>query len=492
MSKTWRIIIVAELLIKVVALMTLGKKHAASNQIYSTFIYLGGVYVKFLQLLAIQPGFFEQADMLKRLELYDQVAAESIDVNAVLHDQLGSKIHNITNIEPTPFATGSFAQVYRAQLRSGEDVVLKILRPSVTKFLRLDQLTIKALCILLDIFAPGIGNIKLHNIYKEFKHVTTTETDYIKEAQTTSYFHSVYSNHDSIVVPKVFIGLCSNLVIVQQYIEGEALTKLLAMHSKGVNVFERSKQRFNTDLVSTLSKLAFELIHEPIQNRSTHGDPHPGNLLLMKNGQMAIIDFGIIGNPPVNRQAFFELIHEYDNFYKTGFNPKQFFKKSLQFYSPDLFKSLGYYDLAINYNGDSTIDKMATHAENVFNSKKDEPIVKSYLKNAELRSIFIHAINPNNQYQIDLQLDGGVLLKASSTFMSILSQLGCKNIVMSKAYSRVLDSVEDVGIPPQAMSQKSPEQSLEIVSSWFNAMARKDPLLVGSMLNKLEVQIEPN
>src|SRR5262249_3485536 len=142
------------------------------------------------------------------------------------------KLSLIKTIESQPFATGSFGQVYRAWLWDDHPVIIKVLRPSVVKYLNYDLRLIGLLSWLYSL-VDRQKMLNFRDIYKDFKRTSLNETNYYREAVVARDYFEDYKNHPSLVIPETFLELSSHNVLTQSYIEGVSLTDLLSYQADG-------------------------------------------------------------------------------------------------------------------------------------------------------------------------------------------------------------------------------------------------------------------
>lgn len=160
-------------------------------------------------------------------------------------------------IDEKPIATASIAQVHRATLLSGKEVVLKIKKPDIHHMIREDIEGLKKLCTFFPMFTPSLI---------EFEMSLSKELDFSSEVQTLSRFHSIYEFSSSVRVPTVYPHLCTNNMIVMDYLpsDGQPVDPTLL-----INTF----------------------VHQLLYEDLVHGDMHSGNIGF-DNGRVILYDFG--------------------------------------------------------------------------------------------------------------------------------------------------------------------------------------------------------
>jgi len=464
--KVIRLFVILDLLLDIAFLSISGKKSKIDDAIFNKFTQLGGVYIKFLQAVALKPSFMSEKDVKQKLMVFDNVALEHFNLTSFLTQRYNSvELHNFADVELEPFAAGSFAQVYRAKYK-GQDVVLKVLRPDVKYFIRFDQRMIK----LFGIFAgliPSLNEIGIKQIIKQFIQTTTEEVNYAVEVSHARQLYDRYKDHQKIVIPYTFTEVCIQDCIVQERLEGVAFTELLE---------HRSEYTVSQPFIETMIELGYENLSSSLHNKSVHADPHPGNLLLLSDGKIGIIDFGIAAAPPRDTQAFFEVVRCYDQHFKGNFNFSTFFVAIFRFYAPSLYKSICSIDDA--QTGEKYLEKLTNYAESQYAKRKLDADVQFYLQEARVRELFMKVINENNSLELDIQLDASVMQAGAASFNRMLDSFGIKHQVLAGLYARAVEDVEQHGLPrTQQQAVVDLEYIAETVDTWLHRLAQTNPLL---------------
>ena len=191
------------------------------------FLELGGVYVKFLQGILLQLPVMKLWKGDRRFDVYENVPVDSIDIHLFLKDYLSKEqLAKLSNISSEPFASGSFGQVYKARLVSGERVIIKVLRPNINKFLKKDLRLIRIVSRLISSVFTN-WSLDLKTLVSGFVKSTLAEIDYKSEARFAQESYDYYASNDKIVIPKTYLELSNRHIIVQEYIGGISLAQLL-------------------------------------------------------------------------------------------------------------------------------------------------------------------------------------------------------------------------------------------------------------------------
>src|SRR3989344_2669263 len=123
-----------------------------TDVIFAAVSDLGGIYIKLIQFICLRHKLFSETEKIRFLSFYDEVPFELISPQQVIQKELGEKILQFKSIENTPFASGSFGQVYRALLKDGTKVIVKIKRPNLVFKLKVDFVILKEFTQLFNLF----------------------------------------------------------------------------------------------------------------------------------------------------------------------------------------------------------------------------------------------------------------------------------------------------------------------------------------------------
>jgi len=207
-----------------------GEKELMANYMCDEFVALGGVYTKFLQGVLLRSEFMRKWQSPNRNNIFENLDTEIIDLPALLKRELPKeKLGEIAQIQPQPFAAGSFGQVYYGQLRDGSPIIIKALRPLIRETLRYDLrlLSMFARSFFIKLY-PNM-QINVDDAINDFKRSTLRETDYVFEAQFADELYQAYKNHPHFVIPKTYTHLCTPNIIVQEYLGGISVAQLLKL-----------------------------------------------------------------------------------------------------------------------------------------------------------------------------------------------------------------------------------------------------------------------
>lgn len=255
----------------------------------------GGSFIKFGQLLALRVDVLPKEYALEMIGLFDNVKPFPYEeVERTFLQELGATPQKIfKDFQQKPFASASFGQVHGAKLENDHIVAVKVLRPGIEEKVTVDFFIVDILAFFADMFFK-IDALPWKEFAQEFRKWTKNELDYQIEAENMSRIYKNASVNKNVVIPKAYIHLSSKKILVEDYIEGIPLSRVLLGLKDGRLTPEKLKER-GIDIEKAPAIFTQEILREFFMDDLYHADPHPGNILLLKNNRIALLDFGIVG-----------------------------------------------------------------------------------------------------------------------------------------------------------------------------------------------------
>ena len=246
---------------------------------------LGSAFIKLGQLLSARPDVLPASwvDELSRLQ--DSVPAFSFETaQALLEQELGDRCAEIIDLDPDPLGAASLAQVHRASLRSGRQVVFKIQRPGLERLFRLDLEVMQQVAAVLQRHPSwGVGRDWV-SIAQECRRVLLRELDFRLEAEHAARFRQQFLDDPGIRIPAVVWELTTRRVLCLDYVPGIKINDREAILEAGI------------DPAVVAEKGAASYLQQLVRFGFFHADPHPGNLAVARDGALIYYDFGMVGS----------------------------------------------------------------------------------------------------------------------------------------------------------------------------------------------------
>jgi predicted unusual protein kinase regulating ubiquinone biosynthesis (AarF/ABC1/UbiB family) len=218
-------------------------------------------------------------------KLQDQVPAFGLDqVAQIIETDLGKPIDKLfLNFEPTPLAAASLGQVHRAELPTGEAVVVKVQRPGLRQLFQIDLAIVKDIARYFQNhprWGPGRDWL---GIYEECARILYEEIDYLNEGRNADEFRRNFRNVTWLKVPRVYWRYCSRRVLTLEYLPGIKISHYSALDAAGLD-----RRR-----LAELNARAY--LEQVLHHGFFHADPHPGNIAVDPDGSLIFYDFGMMG-----------------------------------------------------------------------------------------------------------------------------------------------------------------------------------------------------
>ncbi len=245
---------------------------------------LGSAFIKLGQLLSARPDILPAGWVAELAALQDSVPAFSFDqVQTVLERELGPRCAEVIDLDPEPLGAASLAQVHRASLRSGRQVVLKVQRPGLDRLFRLDLEVMQQVAAVLQ-RNPSWGRGRdWPAMARECRRVLLRELDFRVEAQYAARFRQQFLDDERIRIPGVIWELSTRRVLCLDYLPGIKVNDREALIEAGI------------DPAAVAEVGAASYLKQLVRFGFFHADPHPGNLAVASDGALIYYDFGMMG-----------------------------------------------------------------------------------------------------------------------------------------------------------------------------------------------------
>jgi ubiquinone biosynthesis protein len=258
---------------------------------------MGPTFVKLGQVLATRVDLFEPDWIAEFGKLQDSAPpVPYTDIQQQLTEDLGAPPEEVfAAFDPVPLAAASIAQVYRARLEDGSEVIVKVRRPGIRPTIEADLRWLMRLSELAESESPELRSFRPKEVVRQFAQSLRRELDFAVESRNAERIAANFSNYSDtsekldikpappIVIPRVYWQWTGERVCVQEYIEGIAGRQLKAVDESGLD---------RKLLARRGARAVLKMI---VEDGFFHADPHPGNVFYLPDNRIAFIDFGMVG-----------------------------------------------------------------------------------------------------------------------------------------------------------------------------------------------------
>ena len=243
---------------------------------------LGPIYIKMGQILSTRPDLVPDDYIQALSKLQDKAPPFSYKmVSEIIQDQLGSGPEDLfEKFQPDPIASASIAQVHLARTKDGQDVAVKIKRPGIERTVRADLDILYSLAHVLEAVFDDGSLYEPVAVVREFDTAISREMNLEQEAKNLQEFAKNFSGRKTLVVPQPLSDLCGQDVLTMTFLDGMRLDSI----EPGSELGKKSA----LNLIEGMYQQVFE-------DGLFHTDPHPGNLRVLPDGRVGMLDFGQVG-----------------------------------------------------------------------------------------------------------------------------------------------------------------------------------------------------
>ncbi|QWF69607.1 ubiquinone biosynthesis regulatory protein kinase UbiB [Methylomonas paludis] len=247
---------------------------------------LGPIYVKFGQTLSTRKDLLPDDIAEELVKLQDKVPPFSAELaRKIIEQQLGMSISEaFAEFGSEPLASASIAQVHTATLHSGEEVIVKVLRPDIESKIHSDVALLHELAKLGEKFWSDARRLRAIDIVTEFEKTILDELDLVREAANASAIRSNFKNSDMLYIPEIHWPLTRRKVLVMERVRGIPVGDIQALREGNADfklLAERGVEIFFTQV---------------FRDNFFHADMHPGNIFVELPAKYLAVDFGIVGS----------------------------------------------------------------------------------------------------------------------------------------------------------------------------------------------------
>jgi ubiquinone biosynthesis protein len=246
---------------------------------------LGPTFVKLGQMLATRPDLIPMDVVQELRHLQDEVPPFPFEqVRAIVEADLGRPVEAVfAEVESQPIAAASIAQVHRARLKDGADVVIKVQRPNLNEVIGSDLRILSGLARTLEQRVSEIRPFRPSAIVEEFRRSLKREMDFTTEMASMERYRAMFADEPGLHVPRPYPEFSGRRVLVMERVEGIKVSDRAALEAAGIDL---------PSIVETGMHITLRSIFE---FGFFHADPHPGNFFVRTDGTIVLLDFGMMG-----------------------------------------------------------------------------------------------------------------------------------------------------------------------------------------------------
>ncbi len=287
----------------------LAHRISAPERLRLMFEDLGPTFIKLGQVLACRPDMLPIDYSREFLKLTDSVAPfPSGEAKKIIEEDLKAPIGSLfASFDDIPVAAASIAQVHRATLHDNSEVMVKVQRPHIVHMIERDISIMRWLADLIEAQIPEMAPYDVPGMVDEFARTIRRELDFFIEASNAVQLRKNFHHSSVLYVPRMYTDLSSKRVLVLEKIEGIRIDEYARLDREGYSRKEIARKG---------GAAFFKMV---LQDGFFHADPHPGNIFVLADGRLGLVDFGIMGRVTDENMEHFASIflalanHDYDS-----------------------------------------------------------------------------------------------------------------------------------------------------------------------------------
>lgn len=246
---------------------------------------MGPCFVKLGQVMASRVDLFPPEWIAELSRLQNAVPAVSFEaISLEIREALGAAPEEaFESIEAEPLAAASIAQVHRARLHDGREVVVKMRRPGIRPLIEADLRLLQYAVKKIETSFPELSRFHPSGMVRQFRTSLIRELDLAAECRHAERIAASFADDSRLMVPSVYWPYTNERMNVQEYVDGIPVGDLSALAAAGLE---------RREVARTGAQLVLKML---LEDGFFHADPHPGNVFVLRDGRLAVIDFGMVG-----------------------------------------------------------------------------------------------------------------------------------------------------------------------------------------------------
>ncbi|MFP4646148.1 MAG: ABC1 kinase family protein [Candidatus Acetothermia bacterium] len=260
------------------------KERALAARVRKLLEDLGPIYVKFGQAVSTRPELLPPAFLREFKRLQDRVKPfPDEEARQIIEEDLGKPGELFEELDKAPRASASLAQVYHGILHDGTEVAVKVRRPGIRDTLTQDLTLLYRLARGVERLASTARKIRMEKAVRQFELLITKELDFVNERNNLGKARDSVEPEWGITIPKPFPDLCSHRVLTLEWLDGIKVADKDQLIRQGYHAGELA------------SHIGQAYLQQILKSGVFHADPHPGNILILGENEIGLVDFGTLG-----------------------------------------------------------------------------------------------------------------------------------------------------------------------------------------------------
>lgn len=267
---------------------------------------LGGAFIKFGQLFSMRADILPPEYCRALATLFDDVAAfPAADARRIIEQELGKPIDELFHsFDDVPLGAASFGQVHLVTLKGGSDdgqlAAVKVCRPGSEQTIDVDGQLLLLLGYIVDAMSL-LGRIKLVPVFRDFVKWTRKEINYLQEGKNADHLHELTHWNPRQRIPYIYWDKTTSRICTMELLDGISVSEIIRRVEDGDLTIDDELAAMGSDRLTIARNVWQTFLLQAFVGCAFHGDPHPGNLIVLPENVVGFIDFGLLGR--MNEEA---------------------------------------------------------------------------------------------------------------------------------------------------------------------------------------------